>query len=167
MGVVGGALVTRKVFMEIVTLVNRTEEPLQFMFDSITYELGPLEEVDMSDSAAAHGNAKLIAMLDPVTNMALFLTGMKDRKGKPITDCSPLAYRKKPYEELLDRTHIEGNFKVLGEKGTTGTKAPVGTPARVAPTVSTPKPPAAPIEFGEAEDEGEAGEGNKLEDLLK
>ena len=128
--------------MDILKLVNRTDRPLEFMFDSITYNLDPGETQDMSEAAARHGNAKLIAMLDPVTNMALFLTGLKDRKGKPLTDCSKLEYHPKKNQELLDRSNIEGNFREIGRDAENPKAAPVAT----RPAVSVPKPPAPPTE---------------------
>ncbi len=124
--------------MEILKLVNRTDRKLEFMFDSISYTLEPEETQDMSEPAARHGNAKLIAMLDPVTNMALFLTGLKDRKGKPLTDCSKVDYRPKKNQELLDRSNIEGTFKEIGRDAENPKAAPVVT----RPAVSVPKPPA-------------------------
>lgn len=140
--------------MDILKLVNRTEMKLSFMFDSITYELEPGEEQDMAAVAAYHGNSKLIAQLDPVTNTALFLTGLKDRKGVPMTDCSAIDFRPKKNQELIDRSNIEGNFREIG-KGA----EPAKSAAPTRPAVSLPKPPAPPAgDFPEGED--------SLEDVL-
>ncbi len=132
--------------MEILKLVNRTDRALEFMFDSISYQLAPYEVVDMTGPAARHGNSKLIAMLDPVTNMALFLTGLRDNRGKDLTDCSKLDYKPKRNQELLDRRNIEGNFKEIGSEAENPKAAPVG---RVAPAVAIPQPPAPAGDFPE------------------
>lgn len=87
--------------MEIATIVNRTEDDLEFMYDGRVY-LVPVGESHHEADAARHGYNKLIRGLDPTTLHATHLIGIKGK-----TDCSPLDVGAKPAdEELLDRSKM-------------------------------------------------------------
>ena len=154
--------------MDIVKLCNRIDTRQEFMFDSVTYVLEPGEEVDMQEDAAKHGYAKLVAKLDPVTNQQLYLTGLKDRKGNEITDCSPMDYNRMPHEELLDRTNMDGQFKTIPFGNPDAAKGRVLTPQEQAALSSTHKPsrPAAPAHLPSARAQQSQDKGEKLEENL-
>lgn len=117
--------------MEIATIVNRTEDDLEFMYDGRVY-LVPVGESHHEAVAAQHGYNKLIRGLDPTTLHATHLIGIKGK-----TDCSPLSVGAKPAdEELLDRSKmsvkvsavkvgggeiaVEGSTPDMGRVGATG-----------------------------------------------
>lgn len=88
--------------MEVVTLVNRTDEDLEFMYDGRVC-LVPVGESHHEYDSAWHGYNKLIRGLDPTTLVSTHLVGVKGK-----TDCSPLGGGAKPEdEELLDRSKMD------------------------------------------------------------
>jgi len=97
--------------MEVVTVVNRTDKEIEFVFDSRPYIVPASGFLNTQDDAGWHGYYKCIAKLDPITNMALHLLGIKNIQGEELVTCSPLDYHKAPYEELLDRTNMDGKFE--------------------------------------------------------
>ena len=97
--------------MEVVTVVNRTDKAIEFVFDSRPFIVPANGQLNTQDDAGWHGYYQCIAKLDPITNMALHLLGIKNIAGDVLADCSPLNYHKAPYEELLDRVNMEGKFE--------------------------------------------------------
>ena len=81
------------------------------MFNSQPLIVPANGSLNVQDDAGWHGYYKCIAKLDPITNMALHLLGVKNIQGQELVTCEPLDYHKAPYEELLDRSNMEGKFE--------------------------------------------------------
>jgi ribosomal protein S28E/S33 len=99
--------------MEVVQLINRTGQRIDFMYDSLPYTIEPHKSVVVPAACAWHAYYKHVAKLDPNSGQAIYLLGIKASDGTELTECSQLDYARGRDEELIDRSGMEGNFKTV------------------------------------------------------
>lgn len=76
---------------DVVTLVNRTLERVEWMYDGRCYEIGPLESKSFLKPCAAHGRAKSRYGFDPQRGDFHYRLGIKEfgHSCDPIEETDP------------------------------------------------------------------------------
>lgn len=86
--------------MNIVTVVNRVDEEIKWMFDGREYKLGPFEEKSMAHDAAVHGYNKTKFALHMELGSWTRAIGIRELGH----DVDSLAVKPSDYNEVFDRS---------------------------------------------------------------